>query len=168
MNMKSFLSVIVVVMLAGGALMAQQDQTAEKSKTVVPSWARTTESGEAVFENPMQMPRFPGCEELEMDKRYPCSINKLVDFISKNVKYPAAAKEQKIEGTVMVEFVVDKNGNVIEPKVVKGVSASLDAEALRVIKTMPRWIPGKEEGTIVNSLMNFPIKFKLGEEDSTE
>ena len=160
--MKSFWSVLMVIFLASGALLAQQETTAKKNDVIVPSWAKTTKSGEPVFENPMEMPRFPGCEELEMDKRYPCSINKLVDFVSDNLKYPASAKEQKIEGTVMVEFIVDKRGNVIEPKITKSVSASLDAEALKVVKAMPRWIPAREEGTIVNSLMNFPIKFQLG------
>lgn len=164
MRSKYFFVVLFALMFAAVGMNAQQDKVAPKSKTVVPSWAKKTASGEAVFENPMEMPRFPGCEELAKEERYPCSINKLVAYVSENVKYPAAAKAEKVEGTVIVEFIVDTKGNVIEPKIKQSVSASLDAEALRVVASMPRWIPAREEGTIVNSLMTFPIKFALGED----
>ena len=161
MNSKRLFAIILSLVFVTAGAMAQQDQAQLNSKTVVPSWAKKTSTGEAVFENPMEMPRFPGCEHLAQEERYPCSINRLAEFIGKEVKYPAAAKEQKVEGTVLVEFVVDRNGSVIDAKVKKSVSASLDAEALRVVRKMPKWIPGKEEGTIVNSLMTFPIKFQL-------
>jgi len=151
---------------------AQQDKSREvataNQKTIVPSWAMKTSTGEAVFTNPMEMPRFPGCEELAKDERHPCSINKLMEFVGANVRYPEAAKAEGVQGTVLVEFIVDTKGKVIEPKVKKSVSPSLDAEAIRVINSMPRWIPGKEEGTIVNSLMSFPIKFKLASESETK
>ena len=91
-----------------------------------------------------------------------------MEFVGANVRYPEAAKAEGVQGTVLVEFIVDTKGKVIEPKVKKSVSPSLDAEAIRVINSMPRWIPGKEEGTIVNSLMSFPIKFKLASESETK
>jgi TonB family protein len=164
MNRNRIWTLVVALLCAVSSVAYTQEQDRASDRTVVPSWANTNAKGEVVFTNPMEMPRFPGCEELAQDDRHPCSINKLVAYISKNVKYPAAAKDQKVEGTVIVEFIVDKKGHITEPKIKQSVSASLDAEALRVVSSMPRWIPGKEEGTIVNSYMNFPIKFTLDSE----
>ena len=161
MNRNRIWTLVVALLCMVCSVGYAQEQDRANDRTVVPSWANTNADGEVVFTNPMEMPRFPGCEDLDQADRYPCSINKLVEYISKNVKYPAAAKDQKVEGTVIVEFIVDKKGRITEPKIKQSVSASLDAEALRVVSSMPRWIPGKEEGTIVNSFMNFPIKFKL-------
>lgn len=158
-------SILAAFCLVSAGLYGQQDKATPQSKMVVPSWAKTNTNGEPVFTNPMEMPRFPGCEELAKEERYPCSINKLVAFISDKVIYPESARAEKVEGTVIVEFIVDTKGNVTEAKVKQSVSASLDAEALRVINSMPRWIPGREEGTIVNSFMTFPIKFALDADD---
>ena len=76
--------------------------------------------------------------------------------------YPAQAIESKQEGQVVIQFVVTKNGKIIDPKVVKSVSPSLDAEAIRIINLMPDWTPGKQKnGQEVNSRFTLPVRFTL-------
>ena len=84
-----------------------------------------------------------------------------MNFLMKNVKYPKEATDKGIEGRVIVQFVVDKDGSVVEPKVVKSVSPELDQEALRVIKMMPKWQPGKQNGEIVRVKYVVPVSFRL-------
>ena len=83
-------------------------------------------------------------------------------FIQKNFEYPEIARELGEQGTIWVEFVVRANGSVRDVKVVKGVSKSLDKEAKRIIKRMPKWIPGEQAGKPVNVRYTIPIKAKLG------
>lgn len=96
-----------------------------------------------------KMPEFPGGSEA------------MTKFIVSNVKYPEAAKEKGIEGKVMVNFVVTKSGKVDEVKVTQKVNDLLDAEAIRVIKAMPDWIPGEQKGKKIDVQMILPIQFKL-------
>jgi len=85
----------------------------------------------------------------------------LVKFIAGNIKYPEIAKRAGIQGKVMVQFVVDKNGKVQYPVVLKGIGAGCDEEAVRVIKMLADWEPGKQNGKIVNVKMVIPIQFRL-------
>jgi TonB family protein len=86
----------------------------------------------------------------------------LYDFIINNIKYPAKALKRKKEGQVIIEYVVDRiDGHIRDAKIVKGLTDELDAEALRVVKSMPNWIPGKQNGRDVNVIMNIPINFSL-------
>lgn len=80
-------------------------------------------------------------------------------YIAKNLRYPEDAAASGISGRVIVQFTVNKNGEVVDPKVVRGVSPSLDQEALRVVKSSPRWTPGKHEGKTVDVMFNFPFNF---------
>lgn len=82
-------------------------------------------------------------------------------FIAKNIKYPQYAAQHGIQGTVEVAFVIDKEGNVTGAKVMKGVDGTLDAEAIRVVESMPRWKPGKKSGEPVNVQLRMPISFNL-------
>ena len=110
---------------------------------------------EAVIETPLtiveQMPTFPG-GEAEMMK-----------YIQKNVSYPQMEKEGQIQGTCYVTFVVEKDGNITDVKVLRGVSGGpgCDKEAMRVVKSMPNWKPGKQNGREVRVQFNLPIKFIL-------
>lgn len=79
----------------------------------------------------------------------------------KNLIYPISATEKGIQGNVVVQFVVEKNGMVTNPTILKGVSPELDAEALRVISSMPRWIPGRQGGRPVRVKYVIPITFRL-------
>ena len=85
----------------------------------------------------------------------------LMKYIAKNTKYPPIAKENNITGRVFVSFVVDKTGKVTKVKILRGVDKYLDAEAVRVVKSMPKFKPGKQRGKAVNVQYNVPINFKL-------
>jgi len=96
-----------------------------------------------------QMPEFPGGEKA------------LMKYLSTNIKYPRIATENGVQGRVYINFVVDKDGGISNAKVVRGVDASLDAEAMRVVKAMPKWIPGKQNGETVRVSYTIPINFVL-------
>jgi TonB family protein len=85
----------------------------------------------------------------------------LASYLKNNLKYPAEAKEKKIKGTVYVSFVVDKTGKVRDAKILRGVGYGCDEEVLRIVKSMPDWIPGKDKGTAVNVQYNLPVNFTL-------
>ncbi|HPG55043.1 MAG TPA: energy transducer TonB [Candidatus Enterocola sp.] len=83
------------------------------------------------------------------------------NFLVRNIKYPLIAQENNIQGRVICQFVVNSDGRIVDVEVVRGVEASLDAEAVRVIKSMPPWTPGKQGGKNVRVKYTLPIRFKL-------
>ena len=95
------------------------------------------------------MPEFPGGDAA------------LLSYLAKNIDYPVIAQENGIEGKVYVSFVVDKEGRVFNVALVRGVDSSLDREAIRVVKSMPRWKPGRQGNTEVKVRFTVPIKFTL-------
>ena len=113
--------------------------------------AATQEEGDEgeVFEIVEQNPMFPGGNEA------------LMKWLSKNLKYPASAQENGIQGRVLVQFVVNKDGSIVEPKVLRSVDPALDKEALRVVSTMPKWQPGKQRGKTVRVRFTLPVTFRL-------
>ena len=84
-------------------------------------------------------------------------------FLSDNIKYPDLARENGIQGTVYVTFVVEPDGNISNVQVLKGIGAGCDEEAIRVVKMMPKWTPGKQRGKNVRVKINMPIKFVVVE-----
>jgi protein TonB len=83
-------------------------------------------------------------------------------FLAKNIEYPEQAKKEKITGRVFVSFVVEKNGEVSNVKILRGIGGGCDEEALRVVSKMPKWKPGKDDyGNSVRVQYNLPIKFAL-------
>ena len=82
-------------------------------------------------------------------------------FLQDNIKYPIMAKESGIQGTVYVTFVVERSGAVTDVKILRGIGGGCDEEALRVVKNMPKWEPGKQRGKPVRVQFNMPIKFTL-------
>ena len=100
-------------------------------------------------------------EAVEEKPEYPGGMGELGKLLSSNLKYPLKSFENGVQGEVLVQFVVDKEGNVEEVTVFKGVDPYLDAEALRVIKMMPKWKPGKHEGKEVNVKCTIPVGFRL-------
>ena len=100
-------------------------------------------------------------EEVEVKPEYPGGMDELGKLLNSNLKYPLIPFENGVQGEVHVQFVVDKEGNVEEVTVFKGVDPHLDAEALRVIKMMPKWKPGKHEGKEVNVKCTIPVGFRL-------
>ena len=84
-------------------------------------------------------------------------------YLKENLTYPQTAKDQKVEGTVYLIFVVDKEGKVQNPEILRGIGAGLDEEAIRVVKASPNWKPGMQRGHLVNVKMRLPIRFRLPE-----
>lgn len=84
------------------------------------------------------------------------------EYVGKNMKYPSQARRMGIEGKVFVQFVVDKDGSLSDVQAIKGIGAGCDEEAVRVVKSAPKWKPGKQRGQPVRVRMVLPITFKLG------
>ena len=107
------------------------------------------EEDNQVLEVVEQMPTFPGGQKA------------LLQYISENIKYPSIAQENGIQGRVVVRFVVKKDGTVGDVQILRGVDATLDKEAVRVVKSIPNFIPGKQNGHAVNVWFTLPVSFKL-------
>ncbi|MBQ4507301.1 MAG: energy transducer TonB [Paludibacteraceae bacterium] len=108
------------------------------------------EEEEVVFVVVEDMPEFPGGQQA------------LFKYLSENVKYPVIAQENGIQGRVICQFVVNKDGNIVDVEVVRsGGDPSLDKEALRLVKSMPKWKPGKQRGKAVRVKYTVPVNFRL-------
>ena len=110
---------------------------------------QTKDFGDPVFEKCDQMPQFPGGDV------------KLMEYIVKNVQYPAEAKEHGVQGTILVNFIVEKNGSLSNVQAADGGAKVLSDEAIRVVKAMPRWTPGKQQGETVRCRFTIPVTFRL-------
>lgn len=104
---------------------------------------------EEIFEVVEDQPEFPG------------GMEALLTYLSKNIKYPSIAQENNIQGRVIVQFVVNKDGSIVDPAIIKSLDSSCDKEALRVIKGMPKWKPGKQRGKPVRVKFTVPVMFRL-------
>jgi len=102
-----------------------------------------------IFQIVEEMPSYPGGEQ------------KLMEFVAKNIKYPQIARETGIQGRVFVGFVVEPDGSVSNVKVLRGIGGGCDEEAMRVVKSMPKWKPGKQRGKAVRVSYMLPVNFKL-------
>lgn len=98
---------------------------------------------------------------VEVMPSYPGGTVALMQFLAQNIKYPKDAIAKGIQGRVIIQFTVDKEGNVINPKVSRSVYPSLDKEALRVVRKMGKWTPGELNGKKVNVKYNIPVSFRL-------
>ena len=107
------------------------------------------------------MPALGKCKELRGDERHQCTQLEIIKYVLSNTKYPPIAKDAGIQGTVFVYFVVDKNGQVKDAKVLRDVDPRLDKEALRVVKTLPEFEPGKQRGKSVSVQYTIPVKFVI-------
>ena len=102
-----------------------------------------------VFDVVEQMPSFPGGQ------------GALLEYLASHVKYPVVAQENGVQGRVVVSFVVERDGSITDVRVVRSVDPSLDREAQRVVSSMPRWTPGKQNGSAVRVKYNVPVSFRL-------
>jgi len=127
------------------------DETAEvkhvEEKIAEPEPVKEEET--KVFDVVEQMPSFPG------------GPSALMQYLSSNIKYPVVAEENGVQGRVVCTFVVEKDGSITDVRVVKSVDPSLDKEAVRVVKSMPKWIPGKQNGSAVRVKYTVPVTFRL-------
>ena len=115
--------------------------TANAQKTVV------SQSNQSVYDQVEQMPEFPG------------GMPAMIEYLQTNIKYPKDAIKQNVGGRVMVMFVVETDGSLSNVRVARKVFPSLDSEAVRVVKAMPKWKPGKEKGRPVRVNFTLPVVF---------
>ncbi len=99
--------------------------------------------------------------KVEKKAEFPGGTNELMAFLRSNLQYPQEALEEMIQGNVYVQFVVQKNGEITDIRIIRAVHPLLDAEAIRVIKMMPKWKPAEVNGKAVNSRFTLPLSFKL-------
>ena len=119
----------------------------------------TTKKGVEVFTPVEQNPEY--FDVVEQMPEFPGGAQALFGFVAKNIRYPKAAEDAGIQGRVIVTFVVMKDGSIGEVKVAKGVSPELDGEAVRCVKSMPKWKPGMQKGQAVNVKYTMPLSFRL-------
>ena len=119
-----------------------------KAKEVVVD-EKPKEEETKVFDVVEQMPSFPGGDA------------ELMKYLSSHIKYPVVAEENGIQGRVIATFVVERDGSISDVKVIKSVDPSLDKEAIRVLKSMPKWIPGRQNGSAVRVKYTVPVTFRL-------
>ena len=102
-----------------------------------------------IFQVVEEMPEFPG------------GMAECMKWLSKNIKYPTISQENGVQGRVIVQFVINRDGSIVDAKVVRGVDPYLDKEALRVVNQMPKWSPGKQRGKAVRCQFTLPVQFRL-------
>ena len=121
----------------------------EDEDFVEPNLLNDTLDGDEIYQIVEEMPKFPGGEA------------ELFHYISKNIHYPQKAREKGIQGRVFIGFIVEKDGSVSNVRNLRGIDSELDAEAIRVVESMPKWKPGKHNGEFVRVSYQIPILFKL-------
>ena len=107
------------------------------------------EKEEEIFQVVEAMPEFPG------------GTAELMKWLQKNIKYPSISQENGVQGRVIVQFVVNRDGSIVDPVVLRSVDPYLDKEALRVVSAMPKWKPGEQRGKTVRVKFTLPIQFRL-------
>ena len=107
------------------------------------------EKEEEIFQVVENMPEFPG------------GMAELMKYLQKNIKYPTISQENGVQGRVIVQFVVNRDGSIVDPVVLRSVDPYLDKEALRVVKSMPKWKPGEQRGKPVRVKFTLPVQFRL-------
>jgi len=123
--------------------------SSEKQEEMIEATESRAADGE-VFQVVEEMPEFPG------------GMAECMKFLGKNIKYPAEAIEKGIQGRVIVQMIIEKDGTLTNAKIARGVDPLLDQEALRVVNLSPKWIPGKQRGEAVRVKYTLPVMFKLG------
>ncbi len=128
---------------------AETDNEEEIEEQAIVEEEPEEEKEDEIFVFVEDQPSFPGGDEAR------------IKYLQENIKYPEMAKESGIQGTVYVTFVVEKDGRITNVKVLRGIGGGCDEEAVRIIKNMPRWKPGKQRGRAVRAQFNMPIRFVL-------
>ena len=144
-----FVPLAVALLLASNISCVSTEQQ-EDALPATPEETRAAQASEGeVYQICEEMPDFPG------------GMRECMNFLGKNIKYPTSAIENGIEGRVIIQFIVNRDGSIIEPKVVREVDPALDKEALRVVNMMPKWKPGKQDGEAVRVKYTIPVMFRL-------
>lgn len=136
-----------------GVLDVEQVMSATKEIVVLPEPSGANHStagcGEKIF------------EAVEVQAQFPAGPGALTKWIGENLIYPEESKSLGVEGIVVVQFVVEKDGTISNPVVARGIDKVLDREAIRLVKKMPKWTPGRNNGNPVRSKFTLPVRFKL-------
>ena len=153
-NIETVLNNIMETELATTELNADRDIalpasafTGESPSIAVPEEQAGNEA--EIFAVVEEMPAFPGGDA------------KLLEFLYSEIKYPSMALENRIQGLVVVQFVIDEQGKITNPTITRGIGGGCDEEALRVVQSMPKWKPGKQRGRPVKVRYNLPVRFQL-------
>ena len=128
---------------------AEVEQNEVIEEYVAPEVVEDEVVEQEIFKIVEEMPSYPGGEA------------KLMEFVAKNIKYPQIARETGIQGRVFVNFVVEPDGSVSNVSVLRGIGGGCDEEAMRVVKSMPKWKPGKQRGKAVRVQYMLPVNFRL-------
>lgn len=143
--------------------------TIEELKTQEIASETNAGDGDLVFEEPVEEVIAEPAEDpnkvwlvVEQAPEFPGGMASMMKFLRDNTKYPAQARRMGTEGSVYVSFVIDSDGRIADVQTIKGISADLDKEAMRVISSMPPWKPGKQNGKAVRVRFVLPVKFQLG------
>ena len=116
-----------------------------------------------LFSKVDQMPLFPGCmkDGIAPSEVQSCSYRKMLEYVYSNIKYPKTARKEKIEGTVVISFTITATGEIQSAKIARAIGGGCEEEAMRVVNSMPGWIPARHDGMTVATRFNLPVKFKL-------
>jgi len=149
---------VALALMAGGTASAQENRV-QLTPHISINAADT--AGLNIGDGPLL-----GCVQ-EDDPEFPGGYEALLKFIQDNMRYPKEALEKKIEGKVYVTFVVETDGSITGPRVLRDIGGGCGAEAIRLVKSMPRWKPGRQRDTVVRVQFNLPIRFELSNEKIT-
>ena len=156
---KLILFVAVATMYCSCGQLATKDNEAREANEDVVELTTDAETDQIMPENDTAivvisdvMPEFPGGDEA------------LFAYLSQNINYPTEAKDAKLEGRVYVTFVIEKDGQVSNAKILRDIGGGCGEEALRVVKNMPKWKPGTQRGNPVRFQFNLPVSFMLGKD----
>jgi len=122
-----------------------------------------------IFKVVENMPQFPGeeCATMSKTERQMCAQKEMLKFVYGNLQYPAIARENGVEGTCIVRYIVGKDGTIRDAVILRDIGAGCGQEALRVVNMMPKWVPGTQRGRPVDVYFNLPVKFKLEDKPGT-
>jgi len=141
-----------------------ETETEAQTQTESHTETEIVEEDDIVYQIVEEMPRFPGCEDMEgtKDEKEDCAYKNRVKYVKENIQYPAEAREKGIEGLVVIDMIIDEEGRVTDAKVLRAPPESgLGEEALRIVNSMPNWIPGKRKGEAVKVSRKLPVRFEL-------
>jgi len=133
------------------------------------AWGQTESGDTTIYTALPEPPRFPACEDLDttLSAKNQCAQRSLLSFMYQNLVYPMEARQQNLEGDVVVSFVVEKDGSLTNFEILKDIGGGAGSEVLRLLEVMNEgdiaWVPGKKDGKVVRSRFTMPIKFKLEE-----
>lgn len=134
-------------------------RTVEQGSDVLPGINLNQQAVQDIVDNKEEPDKI--WEWVQVKPSYPGGEDARLKWLNENINYPTAAVDANIQGTVTVGFVVEKDGSISNVKILKGVHPLLDNEALRLVRNMPKWIPGKQNGNAVRAFFNQPIRFVL-------